>query len=73
MGNLWELCLGGAVKMAPPTCSGPDASFFDGVGDSNYPSRMGQLSTLRRLSHEAATTSAIRSKAVAKGHKKFLA
>ena len=59
--------------IAPPTCSGLEASFFDGVGDSNYPSRMGQLSTLRRLSHEAATTSAIRSKAVAKGQKKFLA
>ena len=37
--------LGGAPMRAPPTCSGPDASFFDGVGDSNYPSRMGQLST----------------------------
>ena len=32
-----RLCLlsGGAVKMASLTCSSPDASFFDGVGDSN--------------------------------------
>ena len=27
--------LGGAATIAPLTCSGPDSSFFDGVGDSN--------------------------------------
>jgi hypothetical protein len=26
---------GGAAQMAPPTCSGPEASFFGGAGDSN--------------------------------------
>ena len=27
---------GGPAIVAPPTCSGPDASFFDGAGDSNW-------------------------------------
>jgi len=26
---------GGVVRMAPLTCSGPDASFFDGIGNSD--------------------------------------